>query len=103
MGGLCTPAMDRQNTRYFRILTPAAHPRRSGVQQGVEWLSAAWTCRAGWVTVAPQGCSGGKVSGRAVWKAAEGKISKGILNAQRGEIHLRCAHVTYETTRDVVG
>jgi len=25
------------------------------------------------------------------------------LNAQRGEIHLRCAHIAHETTRDVVG
>jgi hypothetical protein len=44
---------------------------------------------------------GEKTSGRAVWKAAGGKSSKGILNAQRGEIHFRCAHVTHETTRDV--
>ena len=32
-----------------------------------------------------------------------GEISNGISNAQRGETHLHCAHVAYETTRDVVG
>ena len=32
-----------------------------------------------------------------------GGISNGISKAQRGEIHCRYAHVSYETTRHVVG
>jgi hypothetical protein len=37
------------------------------------------------------------------FKGDSTRISKGILHAQRGERHLRCAHIASETTRDVVG
>ena len=109
---------DRQNKRHFRLPTPVAHPpaggpsrprrlpcpqraaaaRRSGVQQSVERLRAAWTGSAGWVKITPQGCSGVKASRRAVgWGPTGGqkRRRRRAENAQRlqrrgGAYHVAC-------------
>src|SRR5436853_4405299 len=40
---------------------------------------------------------------RGAWEGRRGGIDSNVIsNAQRCEIHFYCAHVAYETTRDVV-
>jgi len=64
----CQPLL-QTNTTYYWNLTNFSPPPPSGSQQCVARQSAAWTCRAGWGRLKPQGLSGAKAAARAVWKA----------------------------------
>ncbi len=93
--------MECEIIRSFEGDAPArSHPpERPGARR-----SAAWTGRAGWGRVAPQGRPGAQALERAVrWAVLEGEIANGIAHVQRCVTYLGCAHVAHETTRDVVG
>ncbi len=72
----------------WRAAPRAAPARRRGLQPGGARWRTVWT---------------GTAAGGDDFKGDSTRISKGILHAQRGERHLRCAHIASETTRDVVG
>jgi len=69
-------------------------------------LSAAWTCISGAVRLKSQRCREARASGWPVWESRgrRGEDFKPDFKARRGAaIYHRCAHITYETTSDVVG
>jgi len=77
--------------------------RRSAPEHGLARPSAAWTGRAGWGRVAPQGVPWGESLGKGDCGRRGGWIANGMSNAHMGETPLHCAHGAYETTCDVVG
>jgi hypothetical protein len=83
---------------YSRAPKAARQPRRRAPAQGAVLCSLAMPFRMG------ESRAIRSTPGRRPREGQPGRIdATGISNAQRCETHLRCAHVAYETTRDVVG
>src|SRR5215813_2719545 len=80
-----------------------APPARRGspLERPATQHRAAWTCRAGWGRLQPQGCPRARASGRSV-VAGRGEDDKGMAQAHKGELRRCYAHVAVATTPRVV-
>jgi hypothetical protein len=105
--GRALPSAPRRRPRLAhtssRALSAERQPRRSAPEPDVERPSAAWTCSSGGERGGPSGEPLRRRPREGRLGNAGGVDSNGSSNAQRCETPLRCAHVAYETTRDVVG